>query len=103
LRSIAKCWDIFPTLGKGQSDAGCIDLAKNGGFPPLPNIGTPLVRGRASRFDGVWDFREDDMFNMGKIAQGLVAMVFAATLTATAVAAAVGPATSVQAISVGLA
>jgi hypothetical protein len=43
------------------------------------------------------------MFNMGKIAQGLVAMVFAATLTATAVAAAVGPATSVQAISVGLA
>jgi hypothetical protein len=43
------------------------------------------------------------MFNLGKIAQGLLAMVFAATLTATAVAAAVGPARAVETSPVGLA
>ena len=43
------------------------------------------------------------MFNVGKFAHGLVAMVFAATLTATALAAAVGPAQAAVTLPAGLA
>jgi hypothetical protein len=43
------------------------------------------------------------MFNMGKFAQGLLAFVLAATCTATAVTAAVGPARVAETTPVSLA
>ena len=55
-----------------------------------------LFIGGHSRFGGIREFREEDMFNTGKIAQGLLAVVLAAAFSATAVGAAVGPAHNVE-------
>jgi hypothetical protein len=56
-----------------------------------------LLLGRGhNRFGGIREFREEIMFNTGKIAQGLLAVVLAAAFSATAVGAAVGPAHQVE-------
>jgi hypothetical protein len=52
---------------------------------------------------GFRDFEEGKMLNASKMSQGLVAMVAALLLTATAVGAAVGPARALETAPVSLA
>jgi hypothetical protein len=93
---MANIWRIFPTLGKWPGDEDVPSRDENGGFAPLPRLGTALVRKRAQPLRRIREFREETMFNTGKITQAFLAVVLAAAFSATAVGAAVGPAHALE-------
>ncbi len=51
---------------------------------------------------GGTDFREEDMIDMGKLGQNVLATIGAMVLTATAVGAAVGPARAIETAPISL-
>jgi hypothetical protein len=59
-----------------------------------------IVRDTAPQ--GGTDFREEDMVDMGKLGQTILATVGAMVLTATAVGAAVGPARAIETAPISL-
>jgi hypothetical protein len=81
---------------------GCGGKWRNRRFSPLFAIGTPLVlfglqRRRADRIS-----KEEEMVDMSKLGQTILATVGAMILTATAVGAAVGPARAIETAPISL-
>jgi hypothetical protein len=74
----------------------------NRGFSPVFAIGTPLVLLAAYRRTANRIFREDEMVDMSKLGQTILATVGAVVMTVTAVGAAVGPARAIETAPISL-
>jgi hypothetical protein len=101
LRSTAKDWDGFPCFGKNKQ---VDDVAESGGiavFRHFSRLARPLYCS-GHNAEGQTDFREEDMVDMSKLGQTILATIGAMVLTATAVGAAVGPARAIETAPISL-
>ena len=79
-------------------------MAESGGiavFRHFSHLARPLYR-LDHDAEGRTDFREEDMVDMSKLGQTILATVGAMVLTATAVGAAVGPARAIETAPISL-